>query len=192
MSMEPIRITCGKCEFESSDSVTWGSFSYILPNGKEMGAGRALGWCYTCKTFAPIESFPLLADINKKIEELEKDVNSYSFLKKLFNKDKIEWLHKELDEQLAERLFLEERKDPPKCLKCGSFEIESVKIESDSRIITEDDPLRETDFDLSNVPNYWLTFKHPVCGGTLKAELCGFGLHCKFEPRYYDGQGNKI
>lgn len=209
MSMQSIHITCERCNFSSSDAVTWGSFIYVLSNGKELYAGRELGWCHSCSNFVAFEFFPnqegierKIDEIGNKIEELKQEEKAYpppSFLKKLFNinnkidnTNKIELLRKELEEQFNKRLFLQERVSSPRCLNCGSIEVEGVKIENDSRIITEDDPIRESDFDLDKITNYWTYFIHPGCGGHFLLEESPYSIRYGFEPRYYDSEGNKI
>ena len=75
MSAPSINLDCEKCDFHGCTTVSWGIYSYLINEELELSINRTLGWCFTCETFKPIESFDsddILNEALDCIDELKK------------------------------------------------------------------------------------------------------------------------
>lgn len=173
-------IKCTKCGFESGTLRLCGFSLYRLPLCPELDVSWESGWCNNCKNFTRVEIMPDKNMILKQLQELneEKRKKLKSFEISTFRSDyKKSKLYRNI-EDFAEKLLwlrlLELRKDPAKCLSCGSTDFIPVKLTY---------PEREEAINLD--------FRHPVCGGVLTIQF-DFRAYMSFKPKYYDVNGNLI
>jgi len=192
MSVETTQITCAKCSFTASDSVTWGYFSYELEDNTLVPAMRSLGWCHNCNDVVAIENLTPLAKHpkdsygkpRKGIAELQLELQrAKSRLRSMFGfgKAKIELLQNALEFAIIREReidqynnLIESRVGSACCLFCSMRDILHLNIPE----LTEGDPPVSTGF------------IHPHCGGQLMAAKSGFRVSLRFDRiSVYDCEG---
>ena len=63
---------CNNCDYESSTTVLWGGFNYVLKEEHNLineNVEREYGWCYDCEYICPIEIIPTIDSLEIKIEK---------------------------------------------------------------------------------------------------------------------------
>lgn len=186
MSIPSSTIKCDKCDYTSSMSVTLGIYSYV-DNGKEYNISRSLGWCYNCKKFVPIEDIGIDITIVPKIKEMQEKIkfvdeagfwikmgSKYKKLKRDYN-----FYNREIKNLKWRLSFLKNINRGPKCLVCGSENIESVDV-------------KELDYHNPGPDKKLIDFKHPGCGGELWLIRNPIRWNLKFIPQLYDVEGNRL
>ena len=139
---------CGST-FTSDDLA--GRFVYELVNGHTIPVNTAAGWCQHCETLTPVEDLDPYAQ-DQRMSELASELGQpVGFLKSLSEKHK-----NQTRKNLAELRSLEllkqallSREIDPKCLHCGSVDIQPVKHRAEKcyrphcggRLIPGDDPV---------------------------------------------------
>ena len=81
MSIPVDRYFCSTCDYESSNTVTWGHFLYVLKNA----SGESLyedinvnkGWCFNCERISAIESLPSMNELIEEKDERNRTLNGY-------------------------------------------------------------------------------------------------------------------
>ena len=176
-------IKCTKCNFRSSSDVIIGRMMYH--DGENSYAiNSAYAWCYDCKTIVPMESFPKIEDIKEKLEKVSEKITYFEnarFFEKFKAgyrsvKNSIDYYYSQESEYRWFINFLEDRKSPPRCLRCGSTEAKKMNIPHIGRYNEGPKQIK-------------LDFKHPLCGGDLYIEdgtisnfySFGNGLHYNAE-----------
>jgi len=61
-------IHCDGCSFESSISVLWGIFKYVLPNDTSVSVKRRLGWCDSCRNLQAVEKLPTETEVARELQ----------------------------------------------------------------------------------------------------------------------------
>ncbi len=184
MSMTFGEIHCDLCDFRTTTMNIWGWFFYVFPDNYQMWVNRKLGWCYSCKTMQPVETFPELSKLTEIVPYLKAELAKLTgngilkFLKPYFGKNKVE-IGLILEEIVkAERFIalLKERKSPPKCLECSGSEIACFDM---------------PEFYEKKGPQQIL-FRHPGCNGQLWIEESDLRLAMQMRSRYYTLEGDFI
>lgn len=186
MSVNSSTIKCDKCKYTSSMSVVHGIFNYV-DNGKEYNVDRSFGWCYDCKEFVAIEYLGIDKTIDSKIKEMQEkikfvdDAGFWLRMKSEYKKLKrdYEFYLNQIQELEWKLSFQKNNKRKPKCLVCGSENVESVNV-------------GELDYYNPGPDKKLIDFKHPKCGGELWVVRNPIRWNVRFEPRLYDIEGNKI
>lgn len=170
------RITCSKCDSMWSSIQTWGRFTYHLQDGSEINVERDLGWCYDCDSFKTVEELPKLEAISSKLESLKTELLGY-ITDEAGNglaEDKQRKIHRLEDKFMKTKLvynWRESRESPPKCLTCGSTDIENI----DTGVEIDD---KRT-----------LNFIHPKCGGELSVIMSDTRIGIQMPKYDYNGEG---
>jgi len=179
MSMEDVEIWCDRCDFKSGSGRTFGRYFYELKNGQLVDLNREPGWCYRCENIESIENFSdkdfIKNEIDNNISARQKITTSISF--KLFGHQKKHVMQfEEKIVQMNYRLFIhEQRKSLPKCLRCGSTDIISVKIPDPPEGAIEELPIM-----------------HLKCGGRLLAKHSDFRVNIILPKLIYTLEGDFI
>ena len=203
MSVPDVDIFCDKCVYSGSTGVVFGIFKYSTPHSN-ISLPRALGWCSSCSSLAPIEETcrdvrieSLVADlksINNQIEQEKREIRQkMPFFKRIFSSSQLcsEALGK-LQEQgawisseLSSPSFLAEYLGgtcKPHCLTCGSVEVSKLPKMPDGLNDFYDDYRVK-------IP---IGMKHPGCGGQLLASTSEMRLNRRFTDRVYSLNGKRI
>ncbi|MCK0165914.1 hypothetical protein [Marinobacter sp. S6332] len=193
-------ITCDRCDYSGSTGIAFGIFKYQTPLGV-IDLPRALGWCNTCESVAPIE----MTDRGVKYRSLEASVQALeseladeiqrarTLLSRLFfnhkpENDKIRALRSTLASYRRELLSPSLLEDyfnstrAPKCLSCGSvdvFEFPDIPDDLDDIYSNERNPKP-------------IGIKHPGCGGEMYAATSEIRLFRRFSERLYSLNGDRI
>ena len=196
MSMPVTTFYCTECDYRQGDSESWGSRAYVLPDGSELQVPRRLGWCEDCGGLASVETFSavdLANDIRLAKQELadlppQPVRQPWQVVKYLpfsgWDTKVRRWnfkqsdIPKRIDEATTLLSIVEKRKNPPRCLECGS-----------ARVIAPIVPNRE--FWDAEKPKA-TGFKHPGCGGELWADKDGFRVSIRPSIRRYTPEGDFI
>ena len=119
---------CTECKSTFTTEDLAGNYVYELVNGLSAPINRTAGWCYHCDTLRPIEDLDPTAN-DRRIAELSINVKKpVGFFKSLSGKHN-EQSRKDVDELRALELLkqaLLSRETDPKCLECGSSDVEPV------------------------------------------------------------------
>jgi hypothetical protein len=168
----------------------------VLPDGSELQVPRRLGWCEDCGGLASVETFSavdLANDIGLAKQELadlpaQPVRQPWQVVKYLpfsgWDSKVRRWnfkqsdIQKRIDEATTLLSIVEKRKNPPRCLECGS-----------ARVIAPIVPNRE--FWDAEKPKA-TGFKHPGCGGELWADKDGFRVSIRPSIRRYTPEGDFI
>jgi hypothetical protein len=159
-------IQCDKCRFNGRFQPTLLGHHYVLPDStklKMLPGDYDVGWCSACGTITEVERITPIEQYRSTVTGLEKKRRKYpndSLLAEVLERAKgmVQW--REL------------RKAPPRCLRCGSTEVE----------------LWGLSHALTCSPG---TAPHPGCGGTLRktGEWPMFDWECLREVLYtVDGE----
>ncbi|KAB2309549.1 hypothetical protein F8A87_09810 [Betaproteobacteria bacterium SCN2] len=195
MSLPAISYYCTKCDFRGGDLGTWGLKEYVLPNGVRVGVHWRLGWCEDCVGLAAVENL----DSDERLKDLAEAKAELGALPPhpmrhwwqlhgfMFNhawqKQLEAWererfhLQCKLDDAQDALEHLKGRKQPPRCLACGSDRVHSP-------LITNPEPWNDP-----SQPHH-TGFVHPGCGGELwrREEDMRFAL--KPTVRRYSPEGD--
>ena len=200
MSMSVDYFSCDRCDFNASITSCWGKFSY-QDQSELLPVNRAAGWCYSCSSIVPVEILPeqvtvatLKADVSEKERQLSeakaRSIAKQTFLQKIFRirqgvPEYIRDLESNysgavdcLDEEKQRLRFLERRRSPPRCLKCGSIECHPLPPQTDGM---------EANGCIKHV--FPIGFQHPGCGGNLLAKTSDFRVSMILSHRIYDIEG---
>lgn len=172
MSLPAISYYCTKCDFQGSDLGTWGLKEYVLPNGVRLDVDWNLGWCEDCAGLAAVESLAPDARL-KDLAEAEAELDAlpsrpmrhwWQLHRFIFNnawhKRAEAWardrfrLQGKVDDAQDALEHLKGRKQPPRCLACGSHRVHAP-------LVTNPEPWND-----SSRPHR-TGFVHPGCGGEL-------------------------
>ena len=198
MSIQPVIYRCDKCDFSASSMVNWGNFHY-LDGKKLLSLNRKLGWCDSCATLTPIEVLPSLDELAHSQQKCEKMLQEYQLayeslmLKRtwfarlmglkpklpddLMNiKMDINALDEDMSELKASLAYLSGRKSPPRCLKCGSQEVSSLSLFPAHKAVAAQIQV----------------FKHPNCGGAVRANVTEIRFAMRLPEYFYDKEGIKV
>lgn len=184
MSIATDSIFCDSCDFRAGTAVSWGRFIYRLQGGEEVSLNRTLGWCYSCASIEPIEVLSDKDKLEAGAHRLTTELDSFgkvTFFERIRGglrkrEDAIKRLTERLSEENKRLRFLAQRKSPPKCLACGSEEVEEMPHANPEE---GGEPIN-------------LHFIHPHCGGTLWIEKTGIRYMFRFTPKYYDSNGLRL
>ncbi len=168
MSMPGTLFYCTKCDFEEGDVRTWGWRESVLESGVRISVDHTFGWCEGCGGLAAVESLSVegrsaelkgaeqkLADLGGKPTarwwSLNRFVRPARWRKRVEN-----WNYYacSVDDAKDALHMLSVRKNPPRCLKCGSNKIIATILNEKSDQIDGARPARTG-------------FLHPSCGGEL-------------------------
>lgn len=186
MSVFSATLECDKCDFRASFSVIYGIFNY-LDSGKEYNVKRSYGWCFKCENFTAIEKIDdfeennyEIASIHEKIYLVE-NANFWKKRTKEYKKAKrdYEFYLKHIEELKWRRQFLINRKTSPKCLLCGSEHVKKMNVQNMDYYDKGPDQVKSN-------------YEHPGCGGNLMIVRPTIRIHYKYDPVYYDLNGNQI
>ncbi len=183
MSMPYSIIKCESCSEHWPTHVIWGLFSYCLSDGRFVSIARNLAWCSSCNNFAPVEYLPdekeleeklVAASDQLKIKQQPKEYRAYGLIKRLAwpKASELKFYEQDLDEAQASIDWRAARKSGPKCLRCGSSDIDKKGL--------WDKKKRE----------FYSDIEHPGCGGELSIEDSGMRLSLRHKHRFYDSEGN--
>lgn len=180
MSM-PVQITisCSLCDFSTSEMIIWGYYRYMISENVFHNISRAYGWCYSCKNIEPVEDFPNKQELEKELEVLNNKSKRWNALTGFKSNRAIETVDKEIKKIQEWLPFLNLRKDPPRCLTCGSTDIVKIGVPH-----------------VKEGETFQLTFTHPNCGGTFtvsnKKDDSAIRFCMSFPPKLYDINGQAI
>ena len=168
MSM-PIQtvISCSLCDFSTNETILWGNYQYAMSNNAFLHISRIYGWCYACKDIRPVEAFPDKCKLEQELETIDKESGSCTIstnVKSVETPTVIDGKMKEIQMHLQ---FLNVRKDPPRCLTCGSTDIAFI----DAPYVQEGEMAQ-------------LVFKHPDCGGTFTIRNSKNNSSARFAMRF--------
>lgn len=186
MSVASSSIKCDKCDYTSSMSVTHGIYRYVV-NDTEYNINRSLGWCYDCKQFVAMEYRGIHKTIETQIKEAQEKIKSFETAGfwarmkseyKILKRDYNYYLRKiqELEWRIS---FQKNNKRQPKCLVCGSINVESINA-------------GELDYYNPGPDKKQMDFKHPECGGEFWLIRNPVMWNVRYEPLLYDVDGNKL
>lgn len=195
MSLPVTSYYCTGCDFQQSDAKTWGIKEYVLPNGVRLDVDWKLGWCEDCAGLAAVES--LAPDVRlKELAEAEAELGAlpprpmlhwWQLPRFIFNnawhKRAEEWerdrfrLQSKVDDAQDALEHLKGRKQPPRCLACGSHRVHAPLVTNPEPWTDPTQPQRTG-------------FVHPGCGGELwrREEDIRFAL--KPSVRRYSPEGD--
>jgi hypothetical protein len=203
MSVPGVEIYCEKCGLMGSTTCVFGPFRYRTSCG-EINVPRTQGWCRDCNGLEPVEDLnpeERLANLETELKhaiqgvewERERLRAGRSFLKRLFSSeeptsDKLQALEervRRLSEWVsspeAESRYLNPKR-PPRCLSCGSREIEPIPKLPDGL----------NDFYDEERVGIPIGMRHPGCGGELLAMTSRYRFSVRYEDRIFDLDGGEI
>lgn len=155
--MRPTKYSCSNCTFSGTTISIWGHHLYVH-EGKEVPVNAYPGICYDCNGISPVEKLPTNQSL-KNLEGKYKEIRGYRVP-----------LEHHYEEETLRLELLENRKTPPKCLKCGGTDIVPF---TDS--VIEDG------------------LQHRGCGGIITHETQEYSLNMgQMSTTYYDVEGTKI
>lgn len=180
MSMPFSIITCDSCSRNWVTHVFWGRRSYRLPDGRDADVGRALAWCNACNGFVMMEQFPKPGEVQEQLMAAASDLEEQQIPKEYFLFRFIKWQVRPKPENLelyqrrlrkaeALRDWCRTRKSLPKCLTCGSTDVQETNLWGDQQ--------KET-------------IRHPNCGGEFQVEESEIRISKRLKHRFYDVEGN--
>lgn len=180
MSMPFSTIRCNSCSKNWVTHDFWGRHSYRLSDGRDASAHRALAWCNACNDFVWMERLPEPEEVQEKLTEAVRDLEEalapkeyllFGFIKrrKKPNLEFIKIYQNSLRKAEALRDWRGLRRSSPKCLTCGSTEVQEANLWGDQ----EKEALR-----------------HPNCGGELRVEESEVRISKLLKHRFYDVEGN--
>jgi hypothetical protein len=123
--MRQPKIMCDRCSFEER---LYSFFPYYclyeLPDGGHVRIPIRTEWCYQCKTLCEAECLPNIASISSEVLEAK------HVLSRNRNNPEIISATKSLRLEPAEKLHyvVSNRKSPPRCLSCGSFDHKELHL----------------------------------------------------------------
>lgn len=179
MSVEPSRIFCTGCDYESQVVFRPIRIRYQRDDGASVEVGRTRGWCYECDMYTDIENIDPgkfrseLIDHEEKLFELNRKFSQLpsGLFSGLLNRSKKEQLKLEIDalsDQISQaRLvldFFEKRASRARCLKCYSEHTAPVSFDAENHTSKD--------------------FVHH-CGGKLLILHKGTGLRLNFRSTLY-------
>jgi hypothetical protein len=197
MSLPATNFYCTKCDFLQGDARTWGTKEYLLPNGVRLLVDWRLGWCEDCVGLAAVESLKI-DNRRKKVEKAEQEFarhpprpvrrwwHLHRFVQSRLWRLRVEdweqqsfYLTSTLDDARDTLDLLGQRKNPPRCLTCGSTRVVEPLVQH-----------REAWDDLSQTKA--TGFIHPGCGGELWMIDSGLRFIIWQMVRRYTAEGDFI
>jgi len=166
MSLPTYTFTCSGCSLQSL-FVPYGiAYRYKLPDGSDIEAKIANGWCTACDAAGKMQPHLTPDSLQEKFVKLKNQFAAQpkpGFFNSLFGKrlsDEEYWslysVNKELERIPKLQELVGNRAVPARCLTCGSHSVEKFSL---------------TEYGSEGpVP---LPFAHPNCGGTLLIEEAG-------------------
>lgn len=197
MSLPVTNFYCTKCSFEQGDARTWEPKEYFLPGGVRLMVDWRLGWCEDCAGLAAVESLKI-DKRRKNVEKAERELASHPprpvrrwwqlhrFVQCRLWRLRVEdweqqsfYLAGTLDDARDTLDLLGQRKNPPRCLVCGSTRVIEPLVQN-----------RENWDDLSRTKA--TGFTHPGCGGELWMIDSGLRFIIKQTARRFTPEGDFI
>ncbi len=202
MSMPHLDFSCTACDYNST-SLSLHGRRYYQCNEQFFHAECQTGWCFACKSLAPIELMPdqqVLQQKQFEVAELRKETEKtdnqpkkeLGWLQKLmghkernektsekydpFVKSRLEKLEEEIASSIVLFKLFKNRKSPIKCLACGSEKHLYLNTNEWRRFYKLEKPEP-------------ISFKHPFCGGELLARCSEVRFQMKLEKFIYDLDG---
>jgi hypothetical protein len=190
MSMPFSFIRCDSCPKNWATHMTWGLFSYSLPDGRYAFIDRTIAWCDGCDDFVPAEHIPDVEELEEKLDKKSRELESeqhrlrqpiehrafFGLIRKQIWPDaKDVWVYeREVARAQASLDWRKIRKSAPKCLLCGSPIVQQKELWD-----------RET--------RQWAEgITHPGCGGKIRIEDSGYQIALGTKHRVYDTDGDFI
>ena len=200
MSVQSIDITCSRCQFNGSTSVSIGRYKYEIPAGL-VECDRGLGWCSDCKGLAPIEAFPTEEGVEKKKVWLKHEMQSLAnaeqadaaaqpgwkkalgfspkaSMETRFLREDCSFMNRGIEE-LERQRNTEGVRRAPRCLRCGSqsvFAMPRMPAGLDREKADSQQPIA-------------IGLSHPGCGGDLLASYSPLRLNMRIKTRIYSQEG---
>lgn len=182
MSVPSKILTCDKCGLRSPMSRSSGNFKYLIGRN-EVTVSSALGWCHDCNDFQAIEHFDAerhwdeILECRKEIARLE------SLLFPWKKRRLIRYQQAQIEASTQMLYVFAKRKGTEKCLECGSTHV--VPFDGDCSL----------KLDLGAyvyIGEKSTGFFHPGCGGEFVATPSKVRLNTRFNPTFYDIEGNRL
>lgn len=136
MSMPYSVLSCPSCNYQATTMCLWGRFVYRGDSGAEADIKRTLGWCHGCGAVAAIEELPDAGGVKAEQAAAQRRVDAlrpgsrFHWLRKLFrDPERAQGL--EARAELRRTNLLDsvlENGRGPKCLECGSDNIEPIPL----------------------------------------------------------------
>lgn len=183
MSMPYSIIACDKCKKRWTSRVSWGLFCYRLPDKRQHWIDRNTNWCHDCRGFEPIEEIPSLESLQAAADAAQQDYEeARAAIPNTLGARLVPWRFGEQKDQrrrnkaaLKEALqalgWRQKRLSPPRCLTCGSTNVENLLHYSSEP--NQPEPDRH----------------HPGCGGLLSSQMSSSRVSMDTPSRYYDSEG---
>ena len=180
MSMPFSIIQCDCCSKRWVTHDFWGIHTYRLPDGRDADVDRAFAWCNTCNDLMWMERLPRPEEVQGKLDEAARELEEYEppkerllfgFIKQRVDpgSDFTEIYQKTLRNAEALRDWHTIRKSSPKCLTCGSTDVQEVNLWGDQ----EKEVIR-----------------HSNCSGAFRVEQSEIRISKLLKHRFYDVEGN--
>ena len=176
--MRQPKLMCDRCSFEIElKSYLFSYCLYELPDGGHVPIPIRAEWCYQCKTLCAIENLPDITSTSKEVREAKRALSRCLAGLVPGSPEMIAGskLLAEARLEPAERLHyvVSNRKSPPRCLSCGSFDHKELPLTGypDGKRIT-------------------LKIQHPDCGGNFVIDdRCPIMADIRGPDRYYTPEG---
>jgi hypothetical protein len=184
MSMPSIKLNCNKCDFESNTRILWGGLNYFTADG-ELPIEKQLGWCKSCDSFAPIESFEHQKAVTTELDSLSTKLMTLqkrSLVRRIFMPARKEYKNivKQIYALSKILSLINQRKGTEKCLTCGSANV----------FIPEGDFSQKATFGGFSSQDFINTgFTHPGCGGEVITSQDPLRISAIFITQLYNTNG---
>lgn len=203
MSMLFTAFSCDACGFKAGSTAVWGRYNYRTPDG-DVPLQRKLGWCCACADVIAMEVLPgpqRTQALEQEVAQRTAYVRDYvanaekgrGTLARLLNRPvtvpeevrEVDHLRtiaeSELKAELARIRLLSGRTSGPRCLVCGSVDVEAIP-EAFNLQGSYRDP----------GPPVRIGWKHPGCGGEIMAAHSGIRIGMRMRERWYDAEGRLL
>lgn len=193
MSLPATTFFCTQCDFKQGDARIWGTKEYVLESGVRIPVNLLLGWCRDCNGLAAVESLSE-NDRSKVFVEAQEALaargtrpvrrwwQSHRFVfRGLWRKRVNDWMYfaSEVEDARDALRLIGKRKNPPRCLACGSRRVTAPFVADNTAWIDETKPKRTG-------------FIHPGCDGEIWMVRDGLRIGLKPSVRRYTPEGDFI
>ena len=186
MSLPFTDVRCDKCAKHWGSYLLWGGFNYRAGHSRTIRIERDLGWCRSCAEFRAVEVLPSRLRLEAELEAQQNELRdaerkaSARVFSKLFRsvaaRDEriIAANRARVDAAAAGLEWRDARRSAPKCLECGSSDIDHVGA-------------------IGSAPEpHQIALKHPGCGGNLVVTTPEVRINIRTEDRLYDAEGRLL